>query len=56
MKFEIYKDKAGHFRVRLVAKNGNTICSTEGYTTKSAAKKSITTICSASADTPVVEM
>lgn len=30
-KFEIYVDKAGEFRFRLTAKNGQTIASSEGY-------------------------
>lgn len=33
-KFEIYKDKAGEFRFKLVASNGQTIAVSEGYTTK----------------------
>ena len=33
-KFECYKDKAGEFRFRLVAANGNTILSSEGYKSK----------------------
>ena len=30
-KFEIYKDKAGEFRFRLTAKNGQIIATSEGY-------------------------
>ena len=30
-KFEIYKDKAGEFRFRLKASNGQTILASEGY-------------------------
>ena len=30
-KFEIYQDKAGEFRFRLKAKNGNVIATSEGY-------------------------
>lgn len=33
-KFEIYKDKAGEFRFRLKAKNGEIILASEGYTAK----------------------
>ncbi|NYT85158.1 YegP family protein [Pollutimonas harenae] len=33
-KFEIYKDKAGEFRFRLNASNGQSILSSEGYKTK----------------------
>ncbi|MBR3841049.1 MAG: YegP family protein [Erysipelotrichales bacterium] len=32
-KFEVYTDKAGEFRFRLTAKNGQTIAVSEGYTT-----------------------
>ena len=32
-KFEVYADKKGEFRFRLVAKNGQNICASEGYTT-----------------------
>ena len=34
-KFEIYKDKAGEFRFRLKAGNGEVIAVSEGYTQKS---------------------
>jgi uncharacterized protein YegP (UPF0339 family) len=34
-KFEIYKDKAGEFRFRLKASNGQTILASEGYKAKS---------------------
>ena len=31
-KFEVYVDKAGEFRFRLLAKNGQNIAASEGYT------------------------
>lgn len=34
-KFEIYNDKAGEFRFRLKAGNGQTILASEGYSAKS---------------------
>ncbi len=34
-KFECYTDKAGEYRFRLKASNGNTILSSEGYKSKS---------------------
>ncbi|WP_374575725.1 YegP family protein [Phenylobacterium sp.] len=40
-KFEIYKDKAGEFRVRFRAGNGEIMFSTEGYKAKSSAKNAI---------------
>ena len=43
-KFEVYKDKAGEFRFRLKAENGETIAVSEGYTTKSACKNGIASV------------
>ena len=37
MKIEIFKDKKGEFRFRLVARNGNILCSSEGYKRKESA-------------------
>lgn len=42
-KFEIYKDKAGEFRVRFKY-NSETMFSTEGYASKSGAKNAIESI------------
>ena len=42
-KFEIYKDKAGEFRVRFKF-NSETIFSTEGYSSKASAKNAIESI------------
>lgn len=42
-KFEIYKDKAGEFRVRFKY-NSETIFSTEGYSSKASAQKAIESI------------
>ena len=33
-KFEVYTDKAGEFRFRLKARNGEIVAASEGYTTK----------------------
>lgn len=43
-KFELYKDKAGKFRFRLKAGNGEIIASGEAYESKAAAKKGIASI------------
>ena len=43
-KWEIYKDKAGDFRFRLSAANGNCICHSQGYTSKANCKKGIESI------------
>ncbi len=53
MKFEIYKDKAGQFRFRIRATNGNILASSEGYAAKASAKAAIERIKSdaAKADT-----
>ena len=40
-KFELYKDKAGEFRFRLKAGNGETILASEGYKQKSSAMNGI---------------
>lgn len=42
-KFEIYKDKAGEFRVRFKY-NSEVIFSTEGYTNKASAQNAIQSI------------
>ena len=43
-KFELYKDKAGEFRFRLKAGNGENIGSSEGYKTKAAALNGIESV------------
>jgi len=43
-KFECYKDKAGEYRFRLKASNGQTILSSEGYKDKSSCSKGIASI------------
>lgn len=43
-KFEIYKDKAGEFRFRFVASNGEKMFGSEGYVSKSSAEKAIASI------------
>jgi uncharacterized protein YegP (UPF0339 family) len=43
-KFECYKDKAGEFRFRLKAGNGNTILSSEGYKSKSGCANGIESV------------
>lgn len=43
-KFELYKDKAGEFRFRLKAGNGEIIGASEGYTTKENALKGIKSV------------
>jgi uncharacterized protein YegP (UPF0339 family) len=43
-KFEIYKDKAGEFRFRFKASNGQTMFSSEGYASKSSAVSAVESI------------
>ena len=43
-KYELYKDKAGEFRFRLKAGNGEIIGKSEGYKAKASAKKGIASI------------
>lgn len=41
MHFEIYKDKAGEYRFRIKATNGNILASSEGYKAKASAVNAI---------------
>ena len=43
-KFEMYKDKAGEFRFRLKARNGQIIAVSEGYTTKASCENGIASV------------
>lgn len=43
-KFECYKDKAGEFRFRLKAGNGETILSSEGYKAKASCMNGIKSV------------
>ena len=51
-KFEIYKDKAGEFRVRFKY-NSETMFSTEGYSSKSSAHDAIASIKKNGPDAPI---
>ena len=44
-KFEIYTDKAGEFRFRLKATNGQVIATGEGYTTHANCIKGVESVC-----------
>ncbi len=54
-KFEIYKDKAGEFRVRFKY-NSEIIFSTEGYSDKSGARRAVDSIRKHVGDAEVVEL
>ena len=43
-KFEIYKDKKGQFRWRLLANNNQVIATGEGYTSKASCKNGIESV------------
>ena len=43
-KFEVYKDKAGEFRFRFKASNGETMFASEGYKAKASAMSAIKSI------------
>ena len=43
-KFELYEDKAGEFRFRLKARNGEVIAVSEGYKTKDSCKNGIESV------------
>ncbi|ACM35062.1 MULTISPECIES: YegP family protein [Rhizobium/Agrobacterium group] len=43
-KFEVYKDKAGEFRFRFKASNGETMFSSEGYKAKASVMSAIASI------------
>jgi uncharacterized protein YegP (UPF0339 family) len=43
-KFEVYKDKAGEFRFRFKANNGQSMFASEGYSAKASAMAAIESI------------
>ena len=43
-KFELYEDKAGEFRFRLTARNGEKILASEGYKAKASCKNGIESV------------
>ena len=53
-KFELYKDKAGEFRFRLKARNGEIIATGEGYKSKDGCKNGIDSIRRNAPDAEVV--
>jgi len=54
-KYEIYADKAGKFRFRLKAANGEVIAVSEAYEAKSSAQNGIASV-KANADSPIVDL
>jgi len=54
-KFEMYTDKAGEFRFRLKARNGEVIAVSEGYKAKASCENGIESVVKNAADAEIVE-
>jgi uncharacterized protein YegP (UPF0339 family) len=54
-KFEMYQDKAGEYRFRLKARNGEIIGVSEGYTTKASCENGIESVKKNALDAEIVE-
>ena len=54
-KFEMYVDKAGEFRFRLKATNGQVIAVSEGYVAKKSCENGIASVKKNAVDAPIVE-
>jgi uncharacterized protein YegP (UPF0339 family) len=54
-KFELYQDKAGQFRFRLKARNGEIVATSEAYTTKPACENGIASVRKNAPEATVVE-
>ena len=54
-KFEIYEDKAGEFRFRLKATNGEVIATSEGYKAKAGCKNGIESVVKNAPEAEVVK-
>ena len=55
-KFEVYKDKAGEFRFRLKATNGEIIAASEGYKALSGCKNGIDSVRKNAVDAEIVKL
>jgi uncharacterized protein YegP (UPF0339 family) len=54
-KFEVYKDRAGKYRFRLKASNGQVVATGEAYETKASALKGCESVQKAADGAPAVE-
>ena len=54
-KFEVYTDKAGEFRFRLKATNGQNICHSEGYKAMASCMNGIESVRKNAADSEIVK-
>lgn len=52
---EIYQDKAGKFRFRVKASNGQIVANGQGYATKASAKSTLTKLLAGQYDGPITE-
>lgn len=55
-KFEVYQDKAGKYRFRLKASNGQVIATGEAYESKAACMNGVASVQKNAADSTVVEV
>ena len=55
-KFEVYEDRAGKFRFRLKATNGQVVASGQPYETKAAAKKGCESVQKAAAGAKIEDV
>ncbi|GAA5144425.1 YegP family protein [Pseudonocardia eucalypti] len=55
-KFEVYQDRAGKYRFRLKATNGQVVATGEAYESKSAAKKGCESVQRAADGAEVIEV
>lgn len=53
-KFQVYQDKAGEFRFRLTAKNGQTIAVSEGYVKMKSCMNGVASVKKNVVDAPIV--
>jgi len=55
-KFELFQDKAGKYRFRLKASNGQVVAASQAYESKASALAGIESVKSSSVDAPTVEV
>ena len=55
-KFEVYKDKAGEYRFKLKAANGEIIAVSEGYSSKTSCMNGIQSVMKNASSAKIVEL
>lgn len=53
---QLYQNERDEFRFRIVARNGQIVAQSEGYTTKQSAKKTIKSLKKSLRDAPIEDM